>query len=335
MVFRKLVLRAMGSSGLYSILRHRRKGAIAMAYHGVEEEIIDPRIQTVHIPLRRFRRHMDYIKKNFEVIALDDLSERLEAGRGLDGRQVVLTFDDGYRNNLEVVAPLMESLDLPFAVFVSTEHTGQGVRMPTYRLRAGIYLTEAKSCRIRGFPEPFDLRDERARDHAIQAIAARYKTAPQPEADAILEDVESLIPEERWSEIDARFASDTPMNWEEVEILHRRGVTIGSHGRRHVILHTGQDEAWIRDEVRLSREEVERRLGSCRYFAYPNGTSQDIAPVAADEVVRSGYELAFTAEFGEIRQDTDRRLLPRVDGDDGFEYLQFYLNTAYRPGRGG
>ncbi len=332
MVFRKLILKAMGQSGLYALFRAHRKGALAIAYHGVEREILDRRIQTVHISLARFERQVRYMESHFELISLDDLNERLKDAKGLDGRQVLLTFDDGYRNNLDVVAPFLESRNIPFTVFICTEHTRTGRRMPTYRLRAGIYLTEHRSCRVRGFPGEFDLGSPRARDRALATIATRYKTAPQEEADAILEDVVSLVSEERWTEIDGRFTSDAPMSWDEVQTLHQGGVLIGSHARGHVILHPGQDAERIHQEVVQSRRDVEEHLGSCRYFAYPNGTSQDIAMAAVEAVGSSGFELAFTAEFGEIRRETDRRLLPRIDGDDGFEYLKFYLNTAYRPG---
>ena len=335
MFFRKLVLKTMAWSGLYTLLRARRKGAIVLAYHGVEREIIDRRIQTVHISLRRFHRQVEYIRNHFEVISLYDLSQRLHSGEGLDGHQVVLTFDDGYRNNLEIVAPVLESLSMPFAVFVCTEHIRTGLRMPTYRLRAGIYFSERRSCRIRGFEEEFDLSTLQARDAAMAMILPRYKSSPETLAQLMVEDVAELIPEGRWREIDDRFSSDAPMNWEEVEILQGMGATIGSHARSHFILHPGQEVSRIREEIQLSKSEVEKRLGSCRHFAYPNGTSQDISPDAVKEVGNSRYELAFTAEFGEVRTGSDRRLLPRVDADDGFEYLKFYLNTAYRPGRGG
>lgn len=331
LTLRKMALKCADRLGVYRLLRRRRQGAIGLAYHGVEEKILDERIQGVHLPLSLFEEHVDYIARNFEVVSLAELAERLEQGRGLDGRQVVLTFDDGYRNNLYTVAPVLRSAGLPFSVFICTDNIDRARRFTTYYLRCGIYLTEQKSLNLAPIDAHFDLSSEVARDHAVTELSAVLKAAPQSTVDQVESELYALHSPQRWAELDEQFISDAPLNWEEVKVLDEHGVCIGSHGRTHSILHDKQDSEHIRREIRGSREKIIQHLGRCDFFAYPNGRVQDVSGRAVAEVDAAGYRLGFSSIFREIRQDSPRTLLPRIDADEDLDTLKFYLHSAYHP----
>ena len=46
-----------------------------------------------------------------------------------------------------------------------------------------------------------------------------------------------LLPAERWAEVDAAFASEALLGWDELRSLAARGVVVGSHTRDHAVLH--------------------------------------------------------------------------------------------------
>ena len=73
--------------------------------------------------------------------------------------------------------------------------------------------------------------------------------------------------------------------------IQRAGVTIGSHTRSHVFM-TNETRERVVEEVRESRNEIERRLGTeVRHFAYPSGffNSSVVNAVAA-----AGYQYGYT-----------------------------------------
>ncbi len=331
MRMRRLILKAIEFSGLYPVLRRRRHGALVLAYHGVEETILDPRIQTVHISLVRFERQMNFLKRHFEVISVDDLLKRLEAKNGLDGNQAVITLDDGYRNNVTVVAPLLNSMGLPFAVYVCPHRVEEGHRLPTYLLRTSLYLTEKHSCRIQNLNQELPLHSLEEKDFSVRYLSSALKTSPQSVVESMLVDLQTLITPEQRREIDERFSSDALMNWDEVKSLHEGGAIIASHGHNHCIMHDKQDLGLIHNEVTASKSTLEHKLGACKYFAYPNGGASDISEVAVEQVRGAGYSLGFTSIFGETQTGSPRALLPRMDADVGFDTFKFFLNSAYRP----
>ena len=331
MQLRKVALKCADRLGVYHLLQRRRHGALALGYHGVEERILDERIQGPHMPLEIFEQHIDYIARHFEVLSLDELANRLQEGRGLDGRQVVLTFDDGYLNNLHTVAPVLRSHGLSFAVFVCPDRIEAARRFVTYTLRASIYFTERTNLRVAGLDREFELTNDAARHHAVVELSSFLKSSRQETVEAVEADLLELHSPERWAEINDRFRSDALMSWEELKSLQEQGVIVGSHGCDHCILHDRQDASRIQGEIRRSREDLIQRLGRCDYFAYPNGRAQDISARAVAQVDAAGYRLGFSLIFGEIRSDSPRNLLPRVDADEDLDTLKFYLHAAYSP----
>lgn len=66
-----------------------------------------------------FRRHLDWLQSHLEVISLDEAIARLESGQS--GRPAaVITFDDGYSDNMDFAVPLMMQRKVPFTYYVST-----------------------------------------------------------------------------------------------------------------------------------------------------------------------------------------------------------------------
>jgi peptidoglycan/xylan/chitin deacetylase (PgdA/CDA1 family)/GT2 family glycosyltransferase len=73
------------------------------------------------VPARRFRWQLRYLRwRRRPVLTLDELVQHRDAHRLPPAGAVVLTFDDGYLDNLEVALPLLRRFDVRATVFVVT-----------------------------------------------------------------------------------------------------------------------------------------------------------------------------------------------------------------------
>jgi peptidoglycan/xylan/chitin deacetylase (PgdA/CDA1 family) len=70
------------------------------------------------------------LKKRYECISLSELCERLKDKRALRRRAVVITFDDGYRDNFTQAVPALESAGLTATFFVATGFIGTDREFP-------------------------------------------------------------------------------------------------------------------------------------------------------------------------------------------------------------
>ena len=99
-----------------------RNTAVVVAFHRVQDGIDDG----LTVSRRTFERYCRFFQRRFRVVSLPDLVRKLEAGR-TPNRELVITFDDGYRDNFENAAPVLEKLSLPASFFVITQWIGTDV----------------------------------------------------------------------------------------------------------------------------------------------------------------------------------------------------------------
>lgn len=86
-------------------------------YHHVAEDT--PPVTSISPD--QLREHMQYLRDNdFTVWRLDRLLEALRDGEPVPERTVSITFDDGYESIYENGLPLMQEMDFPFTLFLTT-----------------------------------------------------------------------------------------------------------------------------------------------------------------------------------------------------------------------
>ncbi|MDX1578555.1 MAG: polysaccharide deacetylase family protein, partial [Gemmatimonadota bacterium] len=97
--------------------------ALILAYHRVADLPADPNGLAVHP--ERFAGHLELLRRNYRPLPLRTLIRDLAENR-LPERAVVITFDDGYEDNLTQARPLLARHDVPATVFVVSGQVGAG-----------------------------------------------------------------------------------------------------------------------------------------------------------------------------------------------------------------
>ena len=283
---------------------------VALFFHGVVPQITDPRIEINHHTVAAFRAIATRLKRSFEVRPLDALEDALKRPER-HARTVFLMADDGYANTLEVAAPILEELHLPWTLFVSTEHIETGDWNPLVLARLFIYFAPGGSYRLPHLAEPVELAGVEDREAIAPLLLQALKKLPGDRARETLGAMRDAFPTGRLDALRFKFASERYLTWNEVETLHRRGVEIGAHAHWHWPMNTYQPEVHIHAQALWAQQAIVARLGACRYFSYPFGNVGDVSPAAIRAVRDTGYSHAFTTLSGTLRGGLDPRCLPR------------------------
>jgi peptidoglycan/xylan/chitin deacetylase (PgdA/CDA1 family) len=325
---RSISLNLSRRCGVQRIFRRRSRGPVVLFYHGVVETIVDPEVQGLHLPFRIFEKQIRFLRREREVISLDDLSQSLSTGMALDPRQVLLTFDDGYKNNLEVVAPLLKAWRMPFAIFISTKQISEAKRFPMYLIRTALLYTRRKQFHLKSAAKGFDLSSREKRLAAIKLVIEIAKKMQLDKLGLLLSECQQMLTPEQWAELNARFASDAPMTWSDVAQTRSLGATIGSHTQDHCILHANQTQQEIHQQLTNSKRAIADAMGDCKYLAFPNGTEEDVSTEARAAAESAQFAMAFSTIRGEITRDTDRLFQPRIFALPNFEEFCYLLNRS-------
>jgi peptidoglycan/xylan/chitin deacetylase (PgdA/CDA1 family) len=107
--FRRAALAALGV-----FPRERRDGIRVVHYHYVFDDERD-----------RFANQLAFLRREFRPVPLSEAVDRLRTGR-TDGDEVVVTFDDGFRNQLENAAPILADQGFSACFFLVTSFVGAG-----------------------------------------------------------------------------------------------------------------------------------------------------------------------------------------------------------------
>lgn len=118
---RRLAGRGLVLTGLDSFLL--RRSAVVVMFHRVQDtDGSDP----LTVDAATFERHCRFFRRHFNVVGLRAIVRALEARQPVD-HMLAITFDDGYRDNCEVAARVLERLSLPATFFVVTQWIGTDV----------------------------------------------------------------------------------------------------------------------------------------------------------------------------------------------------------------
>lgn len=298
--------------------------AVILYGHGVTPTLTDRAVQSLHMDAAVFEHLIRTLKRSFVFVRLDELSHEAD----LPNNAVCLTFDDGYRNNLTIAAPILYALDVPFAVYVSTSHIDSGSRFPTYVAKVALRYTEERSVHLPGLAHALALPGRERWREAYAVVVTLLKTSPQEHVVRLVEALRALLPDERWIELDARFDSDSPMSWAEARELQARGVDIGGHCHDHAILHTGQSEIEIDRQVVTCRRRLLENGFVARHFAFPNGQRADISRAALRSVQAAGFVTSTTTVPACVVDSRSLHLLPRIAIRDTAEATMCHMLAA-------
>ena len=94
--------------------------ATILAYHHVSESTPP----STSVSPAQFREHMQYLKENHTVVALDTLINLIQSGEIIPERAVAITFDDGFANILTNGHPILREFGFPYTIFVNTDKVG-------------------------------------------------------------------------------------------------------------------------------------------------------------------------------------------------------------------
>lgn len=243
-----------------------------------------------------FTRQMEYLKLNFDVVPLR--AAAIPQPQIVRRTQVALTFDDGFRNNIDVVLPVLTRLGLPATFFLATDFVGTKLLPWFCQVNRAVSLSTLAILDWDG--EKFDLSTASAKATAAARLQALLKSRPQPR---LLKDlaalIECLVPNGLPEAEEDDMKRYGVLSVEQVKALARSPlIELGAHSTSHAILSLLEPAAMAR-EVGQSVQQIAALTGrSCDTFAYPNGRASDYTPECVDLLDRLGVTVAVTTVHG-------------------------------------
>lgn len=303
---------------------------LILLYHRVVELQSDP--QMLSVTPQHFSEHLEFLGKHTRTMRLGDVVQGLRDGN-LPQHGAVITFDDGYADNLYNAKPLLETYGIPATVYVTTGVMGQkrefwwdeldrillspGLLPKTLRLEVNgslyqwdlgdaAYYSEKDYHRDRGW-HVLEKYDPGPRQSLYQSLSKLLRPLAERERHKILDDLLN------WADADS-FGRRTHqvLSPDEVLSLAEGGlVEIGAHTVNHALL-VSLPVAAQKAEMTNSKERLEELLGGpVTSFSYPFGRRRDYTVDSVQLVRQAGFKNASSSIPGLVTLGSDLYQLPR------------------------
>ncbi len=282
-------------TGIGSLLRFASnpKHLIVLNYHRIgnyQEAIGDPGVYSA--TALEFDQQLQFLKSEFEVVnpqRIQDCLDNIQAGKTRRA-SVLLTFDDGYKDNVENALPLLSKHSLAAAFFVPSEFIGSR-QIPWWDEISYCLKSAGQSQFVLTYPKRLTVDlDAQGFANASREVLRLYKDPVMLDSTRFIGELRAacrgeMIP----SSFEQMFFSPSDM-----VTMQDAGMTIGAHGHSHQLLArlSAEDEL---QEVETATGMLQDILGARpRLFAYPVGSRTAFSDRTKSVLKSQGYDFGFS-----------------------------------------
>lgn len=242
-------------------------------------------------------------------VSLEQVIAAREGNSSLPSRAFAITFDDGFRNNLTVAAPVLADFEIPATFYVTTGFVAENTMSWVDRIEISVETAPRATLRLPWGERSYD--DPATACTVLDDIRLHAKRDPALDLDAFADGIQAQLGRPGIRSSDDPL--DRKLTWAEVRELAAPDLfTVGGHTHTHAILAFLDDEA-LDAELGTSQALLNAEAGlSCRHYSYPEG----LAHCYSDRVIAAlrarGTVCCPTAEDGINRGALDLFRLKRI-----------------------
>ena len=300
-----------GVPGMDLLVRPWRGTGAILCYHRVL-----PRKQMVSdsspnrslvVSLERFEEQVRTLSENCQVVSMDEILSHTRRSTG--AFVVAVTFDDGYRDNLEHALPILQKYKVPATIYMTTRFLVGDTTMWWRELWELLQSSYEFSVILHGKPKSWKIGSRRLK---IQCFKDLRHLLLNGSKESFLD-----LSEQFKTGGSSRNYGDLCLSMEDILELAKGGlVTIGSHTHNHYSLAKLKDYEVLEEYIQ-SKKILEEVIGKpVRHLAYPYGTRQEAGRREYLLAKEAGFDTGVTTVNGGIFPGSNPLALPRLEVRD-------------------
>ena len=284
-----------------------------LLYHGVTKEKREGIInyQGKHISDLEFYEQMKFVKEFCTPLDIDEWIEIKEDKKNIPPYPTLITFDDGFKNNLEVASPILEDFSVPTTFYLSSGMINSDLMFWVDIVEQCLNLSDRRAIKLKLEEEvEFNIGSLEGKLKALLDIKKWCKSQKDLEKERVIKD---LIQQTEVEPDKDKHPNYQTLNWDEVKQLNSKELfTIGGHTHTHTILSSLTDNQ-LDFQISKCINEISKNLNmNLRHFSYPEGQSNHFNERVIEILKEKNIICCPTAMYGFNDFDEDLFHLKRV-----------------------
>ena len=298
---------------------------LAVNFHYIREQFDAPYPAIFGKTPIQFRRQLETLSKLGKFVSSRDIEELVAKNEKLSKKSIIITFDDGLKEQVDLAKPILDEMGIPAIFFINTKILEEPKLLNVHRthivrslLSPELILDHFTSSAT------YQRLDEKQRQK-IQSLGSIHYRYDGPKnaylkyllnfvftPDSVDKEFSYLLNE--ICSVDEKSAhSDLYISPETITALGAEGA-VGSHAHDHLPLGVLPKEE-ARLQVGKSREVFKRFGIEAKAFSYPYGSKEAVGNIQS-YIENYGFTFAFTMNRGVNLNFENPFELKRCDNND-------------------
>ncbi len=300
-----------------------RDQGLVLSFHGVvpDDSVFHAYPYHNFIPVSVFKRQIDFLRGNCHMMSLREMAIRVKRNETLPRRSVAVTFDDGYRNNLYLAAPILEKNSIPATFFISTGFLGRENMLPAEELKLYLYYSADARVLFSKYTQknPASFKANEPLSLWVRDAVHLFKTMEEKASQSLMTSIKTLAHMPAKNLLPFEFLGQTDVK----KLSSISGFDIGGHTVNHCIL-SRVSKHRAAEEILKNKSDLEMLTGRrVDLFAYPNGCPGDFTSRDQELLKQAGFLFACTQSPGYLSPRSSFYALPRFDIGQGHSGVIF------------
>lgn len=291
-------------------------------YHYIRKDFSSAYPSIYGLTPTAFRAQLTALKEKGTFIHPNDLKDNMHEVLSSKTNYILITFDDGLKEQYTTAKPILEALNIPALFFVNTVNQKEREVSLVHKIHL-LRSVIAPELLLKSFSEKDPTIGQlNAAEKKKARLHYNYDTEPTAYLKYVLNFKLSVSVQTQLitALFDQYFASESIaeslyMSVDQLQSLADQGM-LGSHAHRHVALGLLSANE-IKEELANSKQYLEEKTRSTIFYvSYPYGNYEACADPVPAIATECGYTIGFTMERGINTGEEHPLLLKRFDCND-------------------
>ena len=282
---------------------------------------VNSSLNSLTINKKDFEKQIVTLKKYFNII---DLNKILNSKLNSKKRNIVLTFDDGYKDNLTNALPILRKYKVPATIYITTRFLQNKCNIWWYEIEKFISKNSQLKFKFLDKSYSFSLKSKKNKKRCFEILSSLFKELNYNQQNNLLRKItkkgnRTQYKKELLSKQDLIFLNKNYL------------ITIGAHTHNHISLTCLNNKDSIL-ELKKSKKILENLLKKKVYhFAYPYGSKKDATLRESNLVKKVKFKSAVTTQI-QFHKIKNKFLIPRlhINSKDQGIILLLKLSWLYK-----
>ena len=264
-----------------------------------------------HIEKKKFINLIKKLSKSGNPISINEAISVIKNKKKIKSNSFVITFDDGFYNNIAIAYPILKKFNIPFTIYLTTEFIDKNSMSWVDQIEYCVDKTKNKEVKIPRYNINFSIKNNSEKIKLMKYLRKKIKSDKKCDPNLYAKSLNLRLGFKK--KLHSNRMIDKKLTWKDIsKYRNNKLITFGGHSHTHLTL-SFLDKKTLKKEIKTSLRKIKKYLGFDNiHYSYPEGSKKTFSIKVINELKENKVLSSVTTIDGSNNHKTDIYKLKRV-----------------------